>query len=146
VIAAGADLAAEQVANEQTSALIHGLGADTAAGVAVGGAEGLLLTLDNAAVTTNQVLNENAVIPDSPKQYTDANGNALSEEQIDAILATAGITEAAQEPAPQLVTVEPAPAVVQPAAAVEQPAAAAAIETIPQSATPEVPQIVTVQP
>lgn len=75
VITTTADLAAQQIANDQTSALVHGLGVDTAAGVAVGGAEGVLLALDHAAVTTNEVLNEDATIPDSPKTYTDSNGN-----------------------------------------------------------------------
>jgi len=53
VITTSADLAAQQIANEQTSALIHGLGVDTAAGVEVGGAEGALLALNHAAATTN---------------------------------------------------------------------------------------------
>jgi len=105
VITTSADLAAQQIDNEQTSTLIHGLGEDTAAGVAVGGAEGVLLALNEATVTTNQVLNEDAMIPDSSKHYTDVNGNELSEEQIDAILATAGITETpendAEAPVPE---------------------------------------------
>ena len=103
VITTSADLAAQQVDNEKTSTLIHGLGEDTAKGVAVGGAEGMLVALNGAAVTSNQVLNDGATIPDSSKHYTDANGIELSEDQIDAILATAGITEAPENNAEALV-------------------------------------------
>jgi len=128
VITTSADLAAQQINDEQASALIHGLGEGTAAGVTVGGAEGVLLALNDAAVTTNQVLNEDT-IPDSPKHYTDANGNEFSPDQIDAILATAGITTTPEPAAPETI---PTPAIV-----VQEPTAQqVVIETAPQPVTP----------